>query len=170
MLRQRPVGDAGGFPLSTDTLEPSRTPRSIDMLLTRFRLTTCLIFAAAAGMVAALSLCGSVAFAGGNNGVMFGRSAGQGQWPAANRHAMRVVDVDRSAQPFRYQRVAAGSGLTPISAEVHGGPRAEQAAQLRAGGSIRADIARYNEERSSPRPSARQGDDPRSPANSPYRN
>jgi hypothetical protein len=83
---------------------------------------------------------------------------------------MRVEDVERGSQPFRYQRVAAGSGLTPISAEVRGGPRADQAAQLRTGGSIRADIARYNEERSSPRPSGRQGDDPRSPANSPYRN
>ena len=121
-------------------------------------------------MVAASSLCASLAFADGNNGVVFGRSAGQGQWPAANRHAMRVVNVDPGAQPFRYQRVAAGSGLTPISAEVHGGPHAEQAAQLRTGGSIRADIARYNEERSSPRPSGRQGDDPRSPANSAYRN
>jgi hypothetical protein len=60
--------------------------------------------------------------------------------------------------------------LTPISAEVHSGPRAEQGAQLRTGGSIRADIARYNEERSSSRPSGRQADDPRSPANSPYRN
>ncbi|WP_404604148.1 hypothetical protein [Caballeronia udeis] len=131
------------------------------MLLTRFRSTARLIFAAATGLVAASALCASLAMAGENN---------RGQWPAANRHAMRVVDVDRGAQPFRYQRVAAGSGLTPVSAEVHGGPRAEQAAQLRTGGSIRADIARYNEERSSPRPSGRQADDPRSPANSAYRN
>lgn len=132
------------------------------MLLTRFRPTARLIFAAATGLVAASTLCASLALAGGENN--------RGQWPAANRHAMRVIDVDRGAQPFRYQRVAAGSGLTPVSAEVHGGPRAEQAAQLRTGGSIRADIARYNEERSSTRPSGRQGDDPRSPANSPYRN
>jgi hypothetical protein len=156
------------------TLRPhartSRTIRSIDMLLTRFRLIARLIFAAAAGLVAASTLCGSLAFAGGNNGAMFNRSAGQGQWQAANRNAMRVDDVERGAQPFRYQRVAAGSALTPISAEVHGGPRAEQGAQLRTGGSIRADIARYNEERSTPRPSGRQADDPRSPANSPYRN
>jgi len=46
---------------------------------------------------------------------MFSRSSGQGQWQAANRHAMRVDDVERGAQPFRYQRVAAGSGLTPIA-------------------------------------------------------
>jgi len=147
------------------------------MLLTRFRPIARLILAAAAGLVAA-SLCASPAFAGGNNGGMFNhggmfnRGAGQaqGQWRAANRHAMRVDDVERGARSFRYQRVAAGSGLTPISAEVRGGPRADQAAQLRTGGSIRADIARYNEERSSPRPSGRQVDDPRSPANSPYRN
>jgi hypothetical protein len=148
------------------------------MLLTRFRPTARLILAAAAGLVAASMLCAPLAFAGGDNGGMFDRNGGQaqGQWRAANsanpvnRHAMRVEDVERGAQPFRYQRVAAGSGLTPISAEVRGGPRADQAAQLRTGGSIRADIARYNEERSSPRPSGRQGDDPRSPANSPYRN
>jgi hypothetical protein len=141
------------------------------MLPTRFRLISRLIFAAAAGVVAASVLCGSLAFAGGgNNGAMFSRSAGQGQWQAANRNAMRVDDVERGAQPLRYQRVAAGSGLTPISAEVHSGPRAEQGAQLRTGGSIRADIARYNEERSSTRPPGRQTDDPRSPANSTYRN
>lgn len=142
------------------------------MLPTRFRPIARLIFAAATGLVAASALCTSLAFAGGNNGEMFNRNEGQaqGQWKAVNRHAMRVDDVERGAQPFRYQRVAAGSGLTPISAEVHGGPRADQAAQLPAGGSIRADIARYNEERGTSRPSGRQGDAPRSPANSPYRN
>jgi hypothetical protein len=131
-----------------------------------------LILAAATGLVAASTLCASLAFASGYNGGMFNRNAGQaqGQWRAANRHAMRVDDIERGAQSLRYQRVAAGSGLTPISAEVHGGPRADQAAQLRAGGSIRADIARYNEERGNPRASGRQADDPRSPANSPYRN
>jgi hypothetical protein len=147
------------------------------MLLTRFRKTARLIFAAVAGLVAASAMCASLAFAGGNNGLMFdhggaqGQNQGQGQWQAVNRRAMRVDDVERGAKPFRYQRVAAGSGLTPISAEVRSSPRAEQGAQLRTGGgSIRADIARYNEERSSPRPSGRQSDDPRSPANSPYRN
>jgi hypothetical protein len=149
--------------------------RSFDMLLTRFRMTARLIFAAAAGLVAASAMCASLAIAGGNNGLMFGHDAAQGQnqgqWQAVNRRAMRVDDVERGAQPFRYQRVAAGSGLTPISAEVRSSPRAEQGAQLRTGGgSIRADIARYNEERSSPRPSGRQSDDPRSPATSPYRN
>jgi hypothetical protein len=172
MFRQRPVGDASGCIFSRRTLELSRTSRSIDMLLTRFSLTARLIFAAAAGLVAALAMCASVAFAGGNNGMVFnhGGAQAQGQWQAVNRRAMRVDDVERSAQPFRYQRVAAGSGLTPISAEVRGGQRTEQGAQLHTGGSIRADIARYNEERSSPRPSGRQADDPRSPANSAYRN
>ncbi len=157
---------------SANTLEQSRTTRSIDMLLTRFRPIARLILAAAIGLVAASTLCAPLAFAGGNNGGMFNRNAGQaqGQWKAANRHAMRVDAFERGSQPFRFQRVAAGSGLTPISAEVRGGPRAEQAAQLPTGGSIRADIARYNEERSSSRPAGRQGDAPRSPANSPYRN
>ena len=157
---------------SANTLEQSRTTRSIDMLLTRFRPIARFILAAAIGLVAASTLCASLAFAGGSNSQMFNRNAGQaqGQWKAANRHAMRVDAFERGSQPFRFQRVAAGSGLTPISAEVRGGPRAEQAAQLPTGGSIRADIARYNEERSSSRPAGRQGDAPRSPANSPYRN
>ena len=165
------------IPLFANTHKQSRTTRSIDMLLTRFRPIARFILAATDGLVAA-SMCASLAFAGGhgwNAGGMFNRNAGQAQglWKVANRHAMRVDDVERGergAQSFRYQRVAAGSGLTPISAEVHGGPRADQAAQLRAGGSIRADIARYNEERGNPRASGRQADDPRSPANSAYRN
>lgn len=152
------------------------------MSLTRFRATKKLILAAAAGLVAASAMCASLAVAGGNgngaaiNAAFFNRGVNRGgaqvpgPWQAVNRRAMRVDDVERGAQPFRYQRVAAGSGLTPVSAEVHGGPRAEQGAQLRAGGSIRADIARYNEERSAPRPAGRQADDSRSPANSPYRN
>lgn len=156
---------------SRRTLELSRTSRSIDMLLTRFRVTARLIFAATAGVVAASAMCASLAFAGGNNGAMFnGGGQARGEWQAVNRRAMRVDDVERGAQPFRYQRVAAGSGLTPISAEVRGGPRAEQGSQMRTGGSIRADIARYNEERTPSRTSGRQVDDPRSPANAAYRN
>jgi hypothetical protein len=159
----------------------SRTPRSIDMSLTRNRHARRLFVAATAGLVAASAMFASVAIAGGaasNNASLAhsvfsrGGEAG-GQWQAVNRHAMRVDDVDNAAggaRPFVFQRVAAGSGLTPISAEVRGGARADQGAQLHGGGSIRADIARYNEERSSPRASGRQSDDSHSPANSPYRN
>jgi hypothetical protein len=90
---------------------------------------------------------------------------------AANRNAMRVTDVDRTAEPAHYLLAAAGSsGLTPVSAEVRPGPRAEQGAPLRTEGSIRSDIARYNEERSNARGSGRQSDDTRAPANAAYRN
>jgi hypothetical protein len=136
-----------------------------------------LFIAAAAGLVAASAMVSSAAFAGGatasgagfSHGVFSRDAEVHGQWQAVNRHAMRVDDVD-SARPFVFQRVAAGSGLTPVSAEVRGGARADQGAQMHGGGSIRADIARYNEERTTPRAPGRQSDDPRSPANSPYRN
>jgi len=145
---------------------------------TRIRTTQRLIFAAAAGLVAASALCGPGAVAGGvgadGGRVMHGAfrrgNESQAQWRAVNRHAMQSADVDSGERPFVYQRVAAGSGLTAVSAEVRGVPRAEQGGQLRGGGSIRADIARYNEERSTPRASSRQTDDPRSAANSTYRN
>jgi hypothetical protein len=147
------------------------------MPLTRIRHARCLILAAAAGLVAASAMFASAALAGGagSNGTVlthsvFNRGEAHGQWQAVNQRAVRVDEVDSGAQPFVFQRVAAGSGLTPVSAEVRGGARADQGAQLHGGGSIRADIARYNEERSTPRASGRQSDDPRSPANSAYRN
>jgi len=148
------------------------------MSLIRIRHARRLFLAAAAGLVAASAMCATVAFAGGagSNGAVLAHGAFNrggdvhGQWQAVNRRAMRVDDVDSGARPFGYQRVAAGSGLTPVSAEVRGGARADQGAQLHGGGSIRADIARYNEERSTPRASGRPSDDPHSPANSPYRN
>ncbi|WP_082508392.1 hypothetical protein [Burkholderia sp. Leaf177] len=148
------------------------------MPLTRIRHARRLILAAATGLVAASAMFASVAFAGGEGsngalltrGVFGGGGEAHGQWQAVNQHAVRVDDADIDTRPFVFQRVAAGSGLTPVSAEVRGGARADQGAQLRGGGSIRADIARYNEERSTPRASGRQSDDPRSPANSTYRN
>lgn len=88
----------------------------------------------------------------------------------ANRNAARVDAAERTARPFVYQRVVAGSGLTPVSAEVRGAPRVEQDVPLRTDGSIRSDIARYNEERSVPRSSGRQSDDARLPSNGAYRN
>jgi hypothetical protein len=148
------------------------------MPLSRIRHARRLILAAATGLVAASAMLATAAFAGGagSSGTVLTRSVfnrggeAHGQWQAVNQRAMRVDDVDSGVQPFVFQRVAAGSGLTPVSAEVRGGARGDQGAQLHGGGSIRADIARYNEERSTPRASGRQSDDPRSPANSAYRN
>ena len=59
--------------------------------------------------------------------------------------------------------------ITPVSAESRTVPRPPATAPVRAG-SIRADVARYNEERGAPRGMPRQADDPRPPEGSPYRN
>jgi hypothetical protein len=59
--------------------------------------------------------------------------------------------------------------ITPVSAESRSVPRPPANAPVRAG-SIRADVARYNEERGASRAMQRQGDDPRQQEGSPYRN
>ncbi|WP_370711785.1 hypothetical protein [Paraburkholderia sp. IW21] len=59
--------------------------------------------------------------------------------------------------------------LTPVSAESRAVPRPPANAPVRTG-SIRADVARYNEERGSSRAMQRQGEDPRQQEGSPYRN
>ncbi|WP_144144034.1 hypothetical protein [Paraburkholderia sp. BCC1884] len=59
--------------------------------------------------------------------------------------------------------------ITPVSAESRSVPRPPPSAPVRTG-SIRADVARYNEERGSGRAMQRQVDDPRQPEGNPYRN
>ena len=59
--------------------------------------------------------------------------------------------------------------ITPVSAESRSVQRPPPNAPMRTG-SIRADVARYNEERGSSRAMQRQVDDPRQPEGSPYRN
>ncbi|WP_211616972.1 hypothetical protein [Paraburkholderia haematera] len=59
--------------------------------------------------------------------------------------------------------------ITPVSAESRAVPRPPPNAPVRAG-SIRADVARYNEERGASRAMPRQTDDPRQQVGSPYRN
>jgi hypothetical protein len=59
--------------------------------------------------------------------------------------------------------------ITPISAESRSVQRPPPNAPVRSG-SIRADVARYNEERGSARAMQRPADDPRQPEGSPYRN
>ncbi|WP_321794147.1 hypothetical protein [Caballeronia sp. J97] len=122
------------------------------MALTGFRKTTRL-FASVA--LCALAVAGSLALAG----------------PRAEWLSSAVFsDSASSRQSLRYTTVAAKDGLTPVSAEVRPGPRVEQAVPLRGAGSIRADITRYNEERSLPRPPGRPADDGRAPTNANYRN
>jgi hypothetical protein len=59
--------------------------------------------------------------------------------------------------------------ITPVSAESRAVPRPPANAPVRSG-SIRANVARYNEERGSSRAMQRQSDDPRQSEGSPYRN
>jgi hypothetical protein len=139
------------------------------MLPTRIHPTFRLKLAATAAVIAAGCVYSSLTLAASGSIGDFDESSAV-QAPAVNRNAIRVDDADRASQGFGYRRVAAGSGLTPVSAEVRGGPRVDQDAPMRAGGSIRADIARYNEERSVPHPAGRQADEPRSPTNAAYRN
>lgn len=66
-------------------------------------------------------------------------------------------------------RMQYAGAITPVSTESRSTPRPPPNAPLRSG-SIRADVARYNEERGSSRSMQRQTDDPRPPEGSPYRN
>lgn len=126
-----------------------------------FRKTFRWFIATAIGSVTVVA---SLAFAGTPGGVWL--TAGG---PA--EHAAPSQDLARKTpQTLRFTQVGAKDGLTPISAEVRGVPRAEQAVPMRGTGSIRADIARYNEERSIPRPQSRPSDDARAPSNATYRN
>jgi hypothetical protein len=82
--------------------------------------------------------------------------------------------MHRVAGPAGYANDGRGGmqyagAITPVSAESRTVPRPPPSAPVRAG-SIRADIARYNEERGTSRAMQRQGDDPRQQEGSPYRN
>ena len=66
-------------------------------------------------------------------------------------------------------RTGYAGAITPISAESRSMPRPPPNAPVRSG-SIRADVARYNEERGSARAMQRPADDPRQQEGSPYRN
>jgi hypothetical protein len=94
----------------------------------------------------------------GNYGNGFGgykpgmhRVAGPGGYPNDGRGGMQYADA-----------------MTPVSAESRGVPRPPPNAPIRTG-SIRADVARYNEERGAARAMQRPGDDPRQ-QEGPYRN
>lgn len=125
---------------------------SFDMTLTGFRNTTRLFATAALG---ALAVAGSLALAG----------------PRVEWLSPAVFDDSAaSRQSLHYTPVSSKDGLTPVSAEVRTVPQVDQAAPLHGAGSIRADITRYNEERSLPRPPGRPSDAGRAPANGNFRN
>jgi hypothetical protein len=122
------------------------------MTLTGLRKTSRLIASTA---LAALAVAGSLALAG----------------PRTEWLTSTVFDDSTHArQSLRYTPVSAKDGLTPVSAEVRPVGRADQPAPFRGTGSIRADITRYNEERSLPRTPVRPSDDVRGGANANYRN
>ncbi|MFL9864067.1 hypothetical protein PQR67_07805 [Paraburkholderia fungorum] len=96
---------------------------------------------------------GGMNFANGLGGYNPGvrRVAGPAGYPNDGRGGMQYADA-----------------MTPVSAESRGVPRPPPNAPIRTG-SIRADVARYNEERGASRAMQRQGDDPRQ-QEGPYRN
>jgi len=104
-------------------------------------------------------------------------------------YGMRVDGPARRARPFNRYDVAQrnvadaanfpgrrgdtwySGGITPVSAETRPVPRPPSADSPLRAGSIREDVARYNEERAAFRPFARGSvDGTRSPMPSPYRN
>ncbi|KMZ12782.1 hypothetical protein BHUM_03222 [Candidatus Burkholderia humilis] len=123
-----------------------------DMTLTGLRKTTRLLVSTA---LAALAVVGSLALAG----------------PRTEWLTSTVFDDSASGrQSLHYTPVVAKDGLTPVSAEVRPVGRADQPVQFRGAGSIRADITRYNEERSVPRTQVRPADDGRAGTNANCRN
>jgi len=93
---------------------------------------------------------------------------------AFHRSGAPVSNIRRVAGPGSYPGEGRGGipypgVITPVSAESRPGQRPQSNPPVRSG-SIRADVARYNEERSSIRSIQRQGDDSRPPEASPYRN
>jgi hypothetical protein len=82
--------------------------------------------------------------------------------------------IRRATGPAGYPNDGRGGmqyagAITPVSAESRAVPRPPPNAPVRTG-SIRADVARYNEERGASRAMQRPGDDPRQQEGSPYRN
>ncbi|MGF6901996.1 hypothetical protein [Paraburkholderia sp. GAS348] len=102
---------------------------------------------------------GGVNFAVGSYANGFG-----GYTPGMHRVAGQAGYANDGRGSMQY-----AGAITPVSAESRAVPRPPPNAPVRAG-SIRADVARYNEERGASRAMQRQGDDPRQPEGSPYRN
>ncbi|CAD6557139.1 hypothetical protein [Paraburkholderia metrosideri] len=109
---------------------------------------------------------GAPNYAGGGYANGFGGGNGFGVYSPSVRGL--------TAAPSRYSddgrgRMQYAGAITQVSAESRSVPRPPANAPMRTG-SIRADVARYNEERGASRGMQRQNDDPRQPEGSPYRN
>jgi hypothetical protein len=98
-------------------------------------------------------------FAAGMSNAVFHQASAAPSAPSRSRIEARGV-----------QLAARADGLTPVSADLRTAPRGDQAVPLHGTGSIRADIARYNEERNVPRQPGRPADDGRGAGNAAYRN
>jgi hypothetical protein len=115
--------------------------------------------------------------AGGAPASRASRNAMASPEPRAQRGNPNIADASFSygfgGFKSGLRRVGDGSvypgALTPVSAESRQVPRAPSNMPMRTG-SIRADVARYNEERGAARPLQRPTDDSRPPESSPYRN
>jgi hypothetical protein len=96
------------------------------------------------------------------------RVADQGNWRERGGQSVRGVN---NVQPDRANGGGYRTGpITPVSEQVRSVPHPPADSPVRAG-SIREDVARYNEERGSFRPFPRNsGEVPRPPMPSPYRN
>jgi hypothetical protein len=80
-------------------------------------------------------------------------------------------DAYRGRPSAQFGGVQYAGAITPVSTDSHTAPRPPANAQSAHVGSIRDDVARYNEERGASRPIPRQsGDSSRIPGPSPYRN
>ncbi|PXW29447.1 hypothetical protein SAMN05445871_3346 [Paraburkholderia caballeronis] len=90
--------------------------------------------------------------------------------PSSRYDAMPLRVADAAGYESRRGEARYGGGITPVSAEARAVPPPPADSPVRAG-SIREDVARYNEERASFRPFAHgSADVPRPPMPSPYRN
>ncbi len=91
--------------------------------------------------------------------------------PFYNAPPLRVGGPDRSYKTGAGDGVRYAGAITPVSTEGRAAARPPANAPIVRSGSIRADVARYNEERGAVRPVPHPPDDvPRPPAPSPYRN
>ncbi|WP_233833071.1 hypothetical protein [Paraburkholderia sp. ZP32-5] len=93
---------------------------------------------------------------------------GYGYGPGGYNGGVRRLGTPSGYADERGRMQYAGA-ITPVSAESRPVPRPPSNMPMR-NGSIRADVARYNEERGAGRSLQRPADDPRPPEGSPYRN
>ncbi|MEW9584037.1 hypothetical protein ABQJ48_21180 [Paraburkholderia sp. DGU8] len=112
--------------------------------------------------------------AGSARNPLHGRSYVLSGGPYADGFNVYRPGMRRVAGPPGYAaddggRLQYAGAITPVSAESRSVPRPPPNGPVRSG-SIRADVARYNEERGSARATQRSTGDPRQAEGSPYRN